>query len=102
MFADNLNPEIVTRFHDRAKEPEKYAGHSLFEIMGKEGDTKVIWDKNNPEEVESAKRQFDFLVKEKKYAAFHVEGDKGDKGRQMREFDPKAERIIFVPPMAGG
>lgn len=102
MLTDDLNPEITARFQERAKDPEKYAGYNRLEIMGVEGDTKVLWDKNNPEEVESAKRQFDFLVKQKKYAAFHVEGDKGDKGAQMREFDPKAERIIFVPPMAGG
>lgn len=96
------DPSMIELFLGRGKDPSQYPQHHSFEIMGKEGDTKAIWDKNNPEEVEAARRQFEFLVTEKKYAAFHVTGEKGDKGGQMRVFDAKAERIIFVPPMAGG
>jgi len=96
------NSGLSSLFIERGQDPSKYPNHHIFEVMGKEGDTKSIWDKNNPDEVEAARKQFDFLVREKKYMAFHVEGEKGDKGKQMKEFDPKAERVIFVPPMAGG
>lgn len=99
---DKPDNKMTELFLSRGKEPDKYPDMHSFEVMGKEGDTKSIWDKNNPDEVEAAKRQFNHLVVEKKFAAFYVHGKEGDKGEQMRTFDPKAERIIFVPPMAGG
>lgn len=68
--------------------------------MGRTGDTKLIWDPSKKDEVDAAKRMFDDLRK-KSYLAFLV-AKKGDKGEQIREFDPKAERIILAPPMAGG
>lgn len=72
------------------------------EILDHTGDTKVIWDKDNPDEVEAARAQFDKLVGSKRFAAFEVKGEKGDKGKQIRAFDPNAERMILVPPMVGG
>lgn len=83
------------------RDPSQHPDLNIFEIMGTEGDTKSIWDQNNTNEVEAARRQFEFLVKDKKYVAFQIKGE-GEKGDQMREFDPKAGRVIFVPPMAGG
>jgi hypothetical protein len=71
-------------------------------IMDREGDTKHIWDSDNPDEVEAARLLFDSLVKEKKYVAYKVEGKKGEKGEVMRRFDPTAERVIFSPPLVGG
>lgn len=70
-------------------------------IMGKEGDTKHIWDKTKPVEVEAAKQLFDTFIK-KGYTAYSVAGEKGDKDKQVREFDPNAERYIFVPPVQAG
>jgi hypothetical protein len=75
--------------------------HGAMSVMGREGDTKHIWNKNDPVEVEAARKQFDHF-RSKKYLAFHVKGKDGDKGEQMTEFDPNAERIIFTPPMQGG
>lgn len=77
------------------------AGHGAMAVMGKEGDTKYIWDKNNAAEVDVARTTFNGFVKDKKYLAFKV-NDKGDKGEQVREFDPNHERYIFAPPMVGG
>jgi len=77
------------------------AGHGAMAVMGKEGDTKYIWDKNVPAEVEVARSTFNGFVKDKKYLAFKV-NDKGDKGEQVRDFDPNHERYIFAPPMVGG
>ena len=70
-------------------------------IMGKEGDTKIIWDKSKRVEVDNARANFDRLIKEG-YTAFSVAGDKGDKDKQIRTFDPDAERLIFVPPVQAG
>lgn len=70
-------------------------------VMGKEGDTKHIWDKSKPAEVEAARDLFNSLTK-KGYTAYSVAGEKGDKDKQIREFDPNAERIIFVPPVQAG
>ena len=70
-------------------------------IMGKQGDSKLIWDKNNPDEVANARRTFDDL-RSKGFLAFRVIGKTGDKGDQMTAFDADAERIIMVPQMKGG
>lgn len=70
-------------------------------IMNKEGDTKVIWDSNNTDEVEAAETQFNMLIK-KGFMAFEV-GTKGKKTNiQVMEFDPDLEKIIMVPPIVGG
>ncbi len=80
---------------------EKPAKKGEMAIMGKEGDTKHMWDKTKPAEVEAAKALFDSLIK-KGYTAYSVAGEKGDKDKQVREFDPDAERLIFVPPVQAG
>lgn len=74
---------------------------SELRIMGRPGDTKVIWDKANADEVKTAKRAFDELVK-KRFLAFSVKGKNGDKDQRIYEFDPDAEKVILVPPMQGG
>ena len=70
-------------------------------VMGQKGDTKTMWDPNNPAEVEAARDQFNKLVRDKQFLAFRVTGP-GEKGEQIREFDPQAGSIIIAPPMAGG
>jgi hypothetical protein len=70
-------------------------------ILDGSGDTKIIWNSDNEDEVENAKRTFYNLVKEKKYLAFSVD-KKGEKGEQVKTFDPDMEKLILVPPMKGG
>lgn len=77
------------------------AGLNAMAVMGHEGDTKTIWNKDNPDEVDVARRTFNDL-KKKGYYAYRVVGEKGDKGEIMHEFDPKAERMIMALPMVGG
>lgn len=77
------------------------AGKHAFAVLGEYGDTKHIWDKDKEEEVEAARTLFDSLTK-KGYRAFKVTGKNGDKGDQMKKFDPDAERVIFAPQMQGG
>lgn len=65
------------------------------------GDTKVMWDSDNADEVAAAKKTFDDL-RAKGFLAFKVVGKAGDKGEQITKFDPEAERLIMTPPMRGG
>lgn len=74
---------------------------SAISVMDSTGDTKLIWDRNNADEVENARRTFADL-KKKGHAAFRVTGTDGAKGEQLHEFDPNAERMIMVPQMRGG
>lgn len=78
-----------------------YKGKHVMAVMGKEGDLKTIWSKDEPDEVAAAKKQFEEMTG-KGYVAFKVEGKAGDKGEIMRTFDPNAERVILCPPLKGG
>ena len=69
-------------------------------VLDRTGDTRLIWDSANDDEVEAAKKMFKNL-KDKGYAAYSV-NKKGDKGEVMKKFDAEAERIIMAPPMVGG
>lgn len=59
-------------------------------IMGKEGDTKTMWNPDNEDEVAVARATFDAL-KRKGFALYSVNAA-GNKGEQIREFDPLAYR----------
>lgn len=69
-------------------------------VLDTTGDLKTIWNKDNPDEVEAARKQFEEL-KSKKFLAFDVEKD-GAKGKLIKEFNPNAERVIITPPVVGG
>jgi hypothetical protein len=75
-------------------------GDSFMAIMGACGDTKIIWDKNNQDEVDNARRTFDDLLS-KSYLAFSVKNDSSE-GEQIKVFDPNIERMILSPQMKGG
>ncbi len=68
--------------------------------MSRKGDVKLSWDCENEQEVSAAKEVFDKRIKEG-WAAF-AEKRLGGKGDRIRTFDPDAERIVLVPPIAGG
>lgn len=80
---------------------EKYYTGEMSEL-NHEGDTRIMWDKDNKDEVKAARKQFDFLVKERSYRAFKAEGKKGEAGEAITEFDPELERIILMRQLAGG
>lgn len=80
--------------------PRTPSSTGVLECQDLTGDTKVHWDKNNPDEVAAARASYDAL-KRKGYAAFKLSAD-GTKGEQIAEFDASAERIIMAPPMRGG
>lgn len=64
------------------------------------GETKIIWDPENNDEVENARRTFDDLRK-KGFAAFAV-GLTGKRTEQVNEFDPSLRKLIMAPALRGG
>lgn len=78
-----------------------FDGKHWMAIMDETGDTKIMWSRDNQDEVDVARRTFNDM-KKKGYTAFRVTGKDGVAGEQMRDFDPEAERIIFTKPQAGG
>ena len=69
-------------------------------VMGRQGDTRVTWDSEQAQEVEAAEATFKSYLA-KGFAAFRVT-KRDRKGSQIEGFDPLAEEILLVPPMAGG
>jgi len=77
-------------------------GHGMMHTTTHEdGDQRVMWDRNNQDEVDAARRTFDDLIS-KGYSGFVAEGKQGDQGKRLRRFDPDAERIILIKPNQGG
>lgn len=69
-------------------------------VMGREGDTRMTWDRGNADEVESVRAMFNDL-RRRGHLAYSVE-EGGGRGEVVREFDPNAQKVILAPPMAGG
>lgn len=69
-------------------------------ILDQTGDTKVIWDRKNQDEVDAAREQYNSL-KKKGYMAYSVKED-GEKKKVIHDFDPEAEKLILTPPLRGG
>lgn len=69
--------------------------------INRTGDARISWEPDNPQEVDVARAAFDSFVK-KGCAMFRVRGDDWRKSDKIAAFDPKAERIIAVPPIQGG
>ena len=75
-------------------------GQGMLCKLDRSGHTETTWDPNEPEDVEVARAMFETLIGQG-YLAFSVNED-GTKGEPIREFDPKASRIILSPPLFGG
>jgi hypothetical protein len=69
-------------------------------IPDQTGHTSVTWDQSKPDEVEVAESTFDDFTG-KGYRAFRMTAG-GDQGTRMDTFDPKAEKVMFVPQLRGG
>lgn len=68
--------------------------------LDRSGDTKLIWDSENKEEVDAARKTFNDL-RRKGYLGYSVKKS-GKKKDVITEFDPDSEKLILAPPMAGG
>lgn len=77
--------------------------HSIA-VMGRNGDTKVLWDtETDTEEARAAVAEAERLFAEhtaKGAAAFKQTGD--GQHERIDTFDPNAESIVIVPRMMGG
>jgi L-alanine-DL-glutamate epimerase-like enolase superfamily enzyme len=69
-------------------------------VLSSMGDTKVIFDPDNDDEVAAAKVQYKTLI-DKGFKAFKVKKS-GEPGKKMKRFDKDAGKIIMVPPIIGG
>ena len=74
----------------------------VIEKMDRTGDTKTMWDKNNPTEVAVARAAFD-AAKKAGAMIYKAVGKKGKPdGETLKEFDPSIERMVIVPQLVGG
>lgn len=73
---------------------------SMLSIMDDTGDTRIMWDPRSTDEIDMAKAAFD-KAKKKGYLA-HKVGTDGEPGEVIRDFDPKAGKIIMTPQLVGG
>lgn len=71
-----------------------------FKVLDPNGHTRTTWDAASPEDVESARRIFNELMK-RGYRAFRMEGG-GREGVQKSGFDPKEKETLLVPPIRAG
>jgi hypothetical protein len=85
---------------NEVEEFELPPGKCVLQYMSDEGDSRIIWDPDNPDEVAAARDTFDNLTK-KGYQAYQVRRG-GEKGERVRTFDPTAERLILAPATRGG
>jgi hypothetical protein len=85
---------------NEVEELELPEGTHVLQYLSDEGDSRIIWDPENPDEVAAAKAQFDTLTG-KGYRAYAVRRG-GEKGEQVRKFDPNIERLILAPQTVGG
>lgn len=87
---------------DEIEQHDLQPNQGILAVMDRTGDTKIIWSRDNDDEITQARKTFDDL-KAKGFVAYSVKGKSGgDKGEVVREFDPQSERLILVPPMKGG
>lgn len=69
--------------------PDQFALHVLDET----GDRRLIWNANQPDEIEEASKLFDQYVK-KGWKAYGIRPD-GTKSRRVRSFNPVSQEIFF-------
>ena len=69
-------------------------------IMDETGDTRHLFDAQDPKALAGAERRFRELTG-RGFRAVAL-GKDGAHGRLMRDFDPTAEQTLFIPQLHGG
>lgn len=69
-------------------------------VLDPTGHTSTTWDTSRPDEVETARRIFDDLMK-RGYRAFRMGGAAGE-GVPVSTFDPQDRETLLVPPIRAG
>jgi hypothetical protein len=80
-------------------EPEEEK-HSLH-ITDASGDTRLMWDPRNTEELAAARAAFN-NAKSNGMLAYGVKKSGKSDGEVIRNFDPQLGKIIMVRPLQGG
>lgn len=75
-------------------------GKHGFAVMDKTGHMKIMWDPKDPTEVENARQTYNKMKAEGRIA-WTVDKE-GNRKEHLLEFDPKLEKMILSPPLAGG
>jgi hypothetical protein len=84
----------------RLTPPPRPEGMSVMRILSENGDDRLTWDRNDPNQIKEAYKQFRNFLK-KGYQAFSVMAT-GKKGHKLDDFDPLAEEILMVPATVPG
>jgi hypothetical protein len=69
-------------------------------VMDMHGDSRHVFDATDPRALVDAQEHFKMLT-EKGFRAVEP-GPSGSPGRLVRDFNAKAEEILFIPPLEGG
>jgi hypothetical protein len=81
-------------------ENEKTA--NVLHITDATGDTRIMWDPRNTDEIETARAAFN-AAKEKGMAAYAVDPNTAERtGEIIRDFDPQRGKIIMIKQLQGG
>lgn len=83
-----------------APEVTETEGKNVLHIPDASGDTRIMWDPRNKDEVAAAQAAFD-AAKGKGMLAYVVKDD-GEPGEVIRSFDKKAGKIIMARQTSGG
>jgi len=76
-------------------QPEKWQG--CFRLLSQEdGDKRIVWRKESLAEINAAKQMFNDLVRQG-MVPHRVGSDGRQSNEVMKEFDPTAEEVIFLP-----
>lgn len=74
---------------------------NMLSIADATGDTRLMWDPRDKDEVKVAKEAFE-KAKSKGMLAYSVD-EKGEKtGSVIREFDPTLSKIVMTKQLVGG
>ncbi|MFM8302876.1 MAG: hypothetical protein ACKOA9_01050 [Actinomycetota bacterium] len=71
-------------------------------ILDSTGDTTVTWAPDDPASLLEAEALFDRLRSERKIPFARVVGAPAREAERIARFDPDAEEIVWVRPVAGG
>jgi hypothetical protein len=101
----NLKDKFAVPAELHVLEDERPANHDrMFRILSQDkGDDRITWDSRSLPDIRAAKKTFLDLVK-KGLKPFKVDPSGKATTRAMREFDPLAEEVVFLPQaaVAGG
>lgn len=79
----------------------KAYGKGMISMLDESGDNRLEWDPDDDDEVSAAKEMFDKMMKIEGMKAYEIEKS-GERGKEIKRFNPNAAKIILVPRIAGG